>query len=123
MKLPLMVADWQAAWQSLNPDRVSNLYAPAGTHMSAAVVQRMNRPDGTLNGPDELHAYASTVAQQIQSFRADITSVIADETPVGGRASVEYWRIVNGDERGRKRVVEILEWQGDKITACRVFHF
>ncbi len=34
-----------------------------------------------------------------------------------------YWRILNGDEAGRTRVVEIIEWSGGRITACRVFHF
>ncbi|MEP2830417.1 nuclear transport factor 2 family protein [Parvibaculum sp.] len=123
MDLPSMVAAWQAAWQSLDPDRVAVLYASGATHMSGAVVKRMNRPDGMLTGPAEIRAYATAVAKQIGSFRADITNVIANEETAGGSAAVEYWRVLDGNEREQTRVVEILEWQGDKITACRVFHF
>lgn len=123
MEVPAMVAAWQAAWQSLDPDRVANLYAADGTHMSEGVVARMNRACGTLKGVDEIRAYASIAASQLESFQACILDVITEETPDGGRASVEYWRVVNGDETGRKRVVEIIEWRGEKIAASRVFHF
>ncbi|MDP1628963.1 nuclear transport factor 2 family protein [Parvibaculum sp.] len=123
MKLPEMVARWRDAWQSLDPVTIAELYAPKGTHMSAVVASRMKRPDGMLTGPAEIRAYAEATAAQLDSFQADILNVIAEETPSDGRASVEYWRTVNGDRTGRKRVVEIIEWSGDKITACRVFHF
>ncbi|PKQ06673.1 MAG: hypothetical protein CVT73_09705 [Alphaproteobacteria bacterium HGW-Alphaproteobacteria-12] len=123
MELPAIIAAWQAAWQSLDPDRVARLYAEEATHMSEVVATRMNRADGTLKGVDEIRAYASVAASQLKKFQAHILDVIAEETPAGGRASVEYWRVVNGDEAGRKRVVEIIEWRGEKITACRVFHF
>lgn len=123
MEIPGMVAAWQEAWQSLDPGRIAVLYESNATHMSGAVVERMKRPNGTLQGPDELRAYAQAVKTQISSFRADLLNVIAEETPNGGQASVEYWRVINGDEAGKKRVVEIIEWKDGKITACRVFHF
>lgn len=123
MELPIIVARWRDAWQSLDPVTIAGLYAPEGTHMSAVVASRMKRPDGTLIGPAEIRAYAEATAAQLDSFEADIMNVIAEETSSGGRASVEYWRTVNGDRAGRKRVVEIIEWSDDKITACRVFHF
>ncbi|HCX67813.1 nuclear transport factor 2 family protein [Parvibaculum sp.] len=123
MDLPSMVAAWRAAWQSLDPDRVAALYASGATHMSNAVVKRVNRPDGILTGPAEIRAYAAAVAKQIGSFRADITNVIANEETDGGSAAVEYRRIIDGNEREQMRVVEILEWRDGKITACRVFHF
>lgn len=123
MKIPSMVLKWQAAWASLDPDNVAALYADDATHMSAAVTARMNRADGTLRGPAEMHTYAAEVAKVLASFRADITNVIAEGTEEEGRAAIEYWRVVNGDEAGRKRVAEILEWRNGKLTACRVFHF
>ena len=122
MEVPAIVAAWKAAWQSLDPERVASLYTEEATHMSEVVVARMNRADGTLKGVDEIRAYATAAASQLKSFEARILDVIAKQTPDGGRASVEYWRVVNGDEAGRKRVVEIIEWRGEKITACRVFH-
>ncbi|MEQ8269086.1 MAG: nuclear transport factor 2 family protein [Parvibaculum sp.] len=118
-----IVGCWQAAWESLDPARVEALYAPGATHMSSVVAERMNRADGTLRGPGEIRAYAEAAASRLTSFKADILQVISDETDSGGRASVEYWRILNGDEAGRTRVVEIIEWSGGRITACRVFHF
>jgi len=118
-----MVGRWKAAWESLDPAPIAALYAPQGTHMSEGVVKRMNRPDGLLTGPGDLRAYAEATAAELESFRADILDVISEETSDEGRASVEYWRIVNGDEAGRRRVVEIIEWKRNLITACRVFHF
>jgi hypothetical protein len=118
-KIPDMVLRWQSAWTSLDPDCVAALYAEDGTHMSAVVTERMGIADGTLRGREHVRAYAAAARARLKSFRADIIDVIADE----GRASVEYWRVLDGNEAARSRVVEILEWRGDKITACRVFHF
>lgn len=114
-----MVLRWREAWQSLDADRIAALYATDATHMSAVVTERMGRADGTLRGVDEIRAYASVSASKLKSFRADFINIIQEE----GRAAMEYWRIINGNETGRTRVVEILEWHDDKITACRVFHF
>ncbi|HEX7775793.1 MAG TPA: nuclear transport factor 2 family protein [Parvibaculum sp.] len=118
-KIPPMVSRWQAAWTNLDADSVAALYADDGTHMSAVVTERMGIADGTLKGREEIRAYAAAARARLKSFRADIIDVIAEE----GRASVEYWRVIDGNETASTRVVEILEWQGDKITACRVFHF
>lgn len=123
MPPPMMVLKWQSAWQSLDPETVAALYAPDGTHMSDGVVKRMGRLDGMLCGPDEIRAYALASVAQMQSFRIDILDVISQTDTGGGRAAVEYWRVVNGDEASRKRVVEILEWTDNRISACRVFHF
>ncbi len=123
MTLPDMVARWQAAWQSLDPAHIEAIYAPDATHMSSVVVERMNIADGTLRGRAEIRAYAETSAGRLRSFKAEILGSISDEKDGAGRAAIEYWRILNGDEKGRKRVVEILEWKDEHITACRVFHF
>ncbi|MBX3496342.1 MAG: nuclear transport factor 2 family protein [Parvibaculum sp.] len=123
MTPPGIVVRWKAAWESLDPARVEALYAPGATHMSSVVVERMNRADGTLRGLSEIRAYAEAAAGRLASFKADILQVIADEADGAGRASVEYWRVLNGNEEGRTRAVEIIEWSGGKITACRVFHF
>ncbi|MBI1261120.1 MAG: hypothetical protein GC184_05295 [Rhizobiales bacterium] len=118
-QIPSMVLKWRAAWQSLDPDRIAAIYHPDATHMSAVVVERMQRADGTLRGVDEIRAYATISAQRLTSFKADVIDVLLEER----RAGVEYWRVINGDEAKRTRVMEILEWRGDKISGCRVFHF
>lgn len=123
MILPDMVARWQSAWQSLDPARIEALYAPDATHISAVVAERMKRPNGTLRGRAEVRAYAEATAGRLKSFRAEILETISDEREGAGRAAVEYWRVVDGNEEHRTRVVEIVEWQDGLITACRVFHF
>lgn len=119
VQLPGMVARWKAAWEGLDADGVAALYAENGVHMSAVVTERMGLADGTLKGREAMRAYAAAARDRLESFRADIIDVISD----GERASVEYWRVLNGDEAARTRTVEILEWRGGEITACRVFHF
>ncbi|MCE9649458.1 MAG: nuclear transport factor 2 family protein [Parvibaculum sp.] len=118
-EIPDMVARWKAAWESLDAERVAALYAEDGTHMSGVVTERMGIADGTLRGRDAIRAYAAAARTRLKSFRADIIDVVAGD----GRASVEYWRVLDGDEAARTRTVEILEWRGAEITACRVFHF
>jgi len=121
--LPDMVARWQAAWTSLDPDRVADLYAVDGQHMSSVVAERMGIADGTLKSREEVRAYATASAARLKSFRADIMQVISDEDGPSGRAAVEYWRILNDDEENCMRVVEMVEWRDNEITSCRVFHF
>ena len=121
--LPDMVARWQAAWTSLDPDRVAALYAVDGQHMSSVVVERIGIADGTLRSREEIRAYAMASAARLKSFRADIMQVISDEDGASGRAAVEYWRILNGDEENRMRVIEMVEWRDNEIISCRVFHF
>lgn len=117
--VPPIVHRWQQAWASLDPDRIAALYAENGTHMSAVVRERMGIADGTLKGREEVRAYAKASAERLKNFEAVIIDVIAEND----RASVEYWRVLDGNTEKRTRVIEILEWQGEEITACRVFHF
>ena len=123
MTTPDMVTRWQAAWESLDPARIEAIYASGAIHMSSVVAERMKCSDGTLRGRAEIRAYAEASTARLKSFKADILSVIADAKDGTGRVSVEYWRILDGDEKRRARVVEILEWENDRVTACRVFHF
>ena len=123
LRIPDMVARWQAAWTSLDPDRVAALYAKNGEHRSSVVRERMDRADGTLRSREEVRAYAQTSANRLKSFRADIIGVIAEEDGASGRAAVEYLRILNGEEDKRMRVIEVVEWRDNEITSCRVFHF
>lgn len=122
-QIPDMVTRWQAAWTSLDADRIAALYAEDGEHMSSVVAERMGIADGRLTSRAAIHAYAQAAAERLQSFRADIINIISDVSDHGGRASVEYWRVLNGDEATRGLVIEILEWRGNEITSCRVFHF
>ncbi len=121
--LPLMVQKWQAAWQALDPQAVAALYAPDGTHMSGVVRERLGKEDATLHGPEEVFEYATASANTLKSFRADIFNVIAEGDDETGRAAVEYWRILNGNDANPMRVMEAMEWRDGRIISCRVFHF
>jgi hypothetical protein len=123
VEIPKMVAMWSEGWASLDAERIANLYAVNGKHMSSVVTERMGIENGTLTSRAAIQLYAEQSAKRLASFRAEIINVISEDTPKGGKACVEYWRILNGDENRRQRVAEILEWENDEITSCRVFHF
>ena len=120
---PKIVTDWQSAWASLNADRIIDLYTEDAEHMSHVVTERMGITSGTLKSRAAIRLYVEASVKRLSGFRADIISVISDCNGDDGRAAVEYWRIINGKEDQRTRVMERIEWQGGKLTSCRVFHF
>ncbi len=111
---------WQAAWESAYADKVAVLYSPCATHASAAVrtlLPDLNRAE--LRGPAEVRAYAAAAFASVKNICFEILGV----TTQGSRDVVEYLRRSSIDIVGPKHVVEILEWEGDLLTAVRVFHF
>jgi len=122
-KWPDIVVRWRDAWTSLDADRVAALYAEDGEHMSSVVTERLGITNGTLKSRAAIHTYALAAAKRLTRFQADIIDVVTEQNAEGGKASVEYWRILNGNTEGRTRVIEILEWRQNEITSCRVFHF
>ena len=114
------VRRWQAAWESLDPDQVLALYRADATHASGAVRSIMpGRTDGMLRGLPEISAYARGVCQRVQSLDFALTRV----TEIGTRSFVEYRRTMNGDADKQVGVLEVLDWDGDKLAAVRVYHF
>jgi hypothetical protein len=113
------VERWKAAWESLDPEKVVALYAPNATHRSA-VVERIYSELGRteLRGREEIREYARRAFTRFNAIRFDIVAVIEDVT----HAAVEYRRFVN-NEAASTEVLELIEWSGDLLTACRVFHF
>ncbi|MDO8421821.1 MAG: nuclear transport factor 2 family protein [Parvibaculum sp.] len=120
---PRIVTEWQSAWASLDADRIVDLYTEDAEHMSHVVTERMGISSGTLKSRAAIRLYVDTSVKRLKSFRADIISVISDGDDSNGRAAVEYWRIINGNEGQRTRVIERIEWHDGKLTSCRVFHF
>ncbi len=117
--IPVMATRWKEAWESLDPDRIAALYAPDAKHKSSVVARLApEAKENTLNGREEIRAYAKKVAGNISSFRADIIGVVTE----GNKAAVEYWRVRNGEEAQRARVLELIEWEGDYLTDVRVYH-
>lgn len=120
---PRIVTDWQSAWASLDADRIIDLYTEDAEHMSHVVTERMGLASGTLKTRAAIKLYVDESVKRLSGFRADIISVVSDGNDDKGRAAVEYWRIVNGKEDQRTRVIERIEWRDNKLTSCRVFHF
>jgi hypothetical protein len=113
------VERWKAAWESLDPDKVVAMYAPNATHRSA-VVERIYPELGRteLRGPEEIREYARRAFTRFTAIRFEVVAVIEDDT----HAAVEYRRHSNVDAVATD-VLEVLEWRGDLLTACRVYHF
>ena len=114
------VEAWKSAWESRDAATVAALYAPDATHESALIAQiypELGRM--VLRGRHEIAVYARRGLARFTELRFEILTV----TESGDRAAVEYWRHSNVDGANPKRVLELIEWRGDLISAVRVFHF
>jgi hypothetical protein len=121
--IPDIVIRWHATWSTLDPDRIAALFCENGTHMSPYVNDYIGLSNAVLKSREAIRLYAEVVAKRVKSFDAEIISVISDYDDTGGRAAVEYWRTLGGKKENRRRSVEMLEWVGDEIISCRVYHF
>ena len=114
------VEKWKSAWEARDPSRVVALYLPGGTHQSA-VVERICPELGRseLRGRDEIAEYARRGFARFSHLSFEILTV----TEEGDRSAVEYRRHSNVDADHPVWVLELIEWSGDLIHSCRVFHF
>ena len=114
------VMAWAAAWQSRNPDQVAALYACDATHASAVVTQLFPEAKASvLKGRDQIREYASRGMARFTTLRFEILSVLESDTG----AAVEYLRHSNLDTDQPTHVLELIEWDRERIKSVRVFHF
>ena len=114
------VRRWKAAWESLDPARVVALYAPSATHSSALVPRIYPEAGGhELHGAEQLRVYIERGLARFTTLRFELLSV----TESDGRSAVEYRRHSNVDGEHPAHALELIEWEGDRIAAVRVFHF
>lgn len=114
------VRRWKAAWESLDPARVTALYAPHATHASALVPKLFPEAGGSeLRGAEQIRQYVERALSRFTTLRFELVSV----TESDGRSAVEYRRHSNVDGDTPARVLELIEWAGDRIEAVRVYHF
>jgi hypothetical protein len=113
------VRGWRETWHSGDAERVAALYAANGTHDSAKVAAAMPELDGrtALRGRDEIRAYASQAFERVRWVRFEFLAVVESES----LSAMEYLR-TSGVDATPRRVVEILEWDGDRLKAVRVYH-
>jgi nuclear transport factor 2 (NTF2) superfamily protein len=114
------VTAWAAAWESRNPDKVAALYARDATHASAVVRQLFPEAQASvLKGRDQIREYASRGMARFTTLRLEILSVVESDTG----AAVEYLRHSNIDADRPAHVLELMEWERERIKSVRVFHF
>lgn len=114
------VLRWQMAWQGADAGAVAALYTPNATHASAGVTARLPELGrAELHGVAEIRRYAEMSFALVKDIRFEILAV----TTQGARDVVEYLRRSSIDTAGPKHVVEILQWEGDRLSGVRVFHF
>jgi len=114
------VMAWAAAWESRNPDKVAALYARDATHASAVVRQIFPEAQASvLKGRGQIREYASRGMARFTTLRFEILSVVESDTG----AAVEYLRHSNIDADQPAHVLELMEWERERIKSVRVFHF
>jgi nuclear transport factor 2 (NTF2) superfamily protein len=114
------VMAWAAAWESRNPDKVAALYTRDATHASAVVRQIFPEAQASvLKGRDQIREYASRGMARFTTLRFEILSVVESDTG----AAVEYLRHSNIDADQPAHVLELMEWERERIKSVRVFHF
>jgi nuclear transport factor 2 (NTF2) superfamily protein len=113
------VLAWQAAWESRDPEKVAALYADNATHASAVVSQIYPEiKSSVLKGRDQIREYARHGFARFTHLRFELLTVVESDSA----AAVEYLRHSNIEPDKPKHVMELLEWDGELIRACRVFH-
>ena len=118
-KLSNRLMRWSEAWQSLDPERVGEVYATDAVHESAAVKRLFpqNR-DGRLAGREAIKELAKAAAARFRALRFEPLTATETES-----ASVfEYRRVTDNDETSAIKVCEVIQWRGDEVVESRVYH-
>ena len=114
------VRRWKAAWESLDATRVVALYAPGATHASALVPRIYPEAGGhELRGVEHIQVYVERGLARFTTLQFELLSV----TESDGRSAVEYRRHSNIDGEHPAHVLELIEWEDERIVTVRVFHF
>ncbi|MGE4220089.1 MAG: nuclear transport factor 2 family protein [Alphaproteobacteria bacterium] len=113
------IARWKAAWEGFDPAAVAALYLPDGTHASAKVAAALGDGRTALTGQAEIADYARRAFARYTRLDFRIVRVLSGE----GSTVVEYDRYAEPGPAEPMRVAELFEWAGERVAACRVYHF
>ena len=72
-----------------------------------------------LRGVGHIRVNVEHGLARLTTLQFELLSVTESE----GRSAVEYRRHSNIDGEHPAHILELIEWEGDRITAVRVFHF
>ena len=113
------LADWRAAWESLDPERIVALYAADAVHESAAAGRALPWHAGArLSGRGEIEAFVASACRNLCSFRIEPRHVVEHaEVSV-----IEYRRVFNDDESRAVLACEVIQWRDSRVAASRVYH-
>jgi hypothetical protein len=110
---------WCAAWHSLDRNRIIALYSERAVHESPAVARLLPAHGGTrLVGHAQIAGYVAVACERLRSLRFEPFHVLE----VGDVTVMEYRRTANDETSKAINVCEIVQWQGDKVIASRVYH-
>ena len=113
------VEAWKAAWESRDVARIVAMYAPDATHTSELVPRILPEAEGTTCvGREQIAEYFRRALGRYRELRFELLTVTEDAT----RSAVEYRRHSDVDGGTPRHVLELLEWDGRRLAAVRVFH-
>lgn len=99
-------AEWIAAWNAHDLDRIMSHYDDAVVLTSPVAAERLGRADGTVRGTADLRAYFAGGLQAYPTLRFDLEHVFW-----GVRSVVLSY----ANQRGT-RTAELMELAGDKVV-------
>ena len=117
--LPERVTRWKTAWESSDVERIVALYDAKCRHESSLVPRLYPEARGNvIEGVKALREYVVRGVSWFTGVRHEIVSVVED----GERSAIEYLRHSDLDGSSPAHVLELLEWNGDRIRSAVVFH-
>ena len=118
VELPERIERWKAAWESSDVARIAALYAEKCRHESALVPRLYPEAKGNvLVGAKALRAYLARGVTWFTGVRFEVLSFVED----GERSAIEYRRFSDVDGASPTHVLELIEWNGNKIRSAVVF--
>lgn len=110
---------WKSAWESCDVERIVALYTGDARHESALVPKLYPEARGTvLRGERALREYVVRGVAWFEGLEIEVLSVLEN----GKRTAIEYRRRSQIDGQKPARVLELVEWRGDRIRSATVFH-
>jgi hypothetical protein len=118
------VSRWRDAWESRDVDKIVTMYRPGAIHESSLIPRIYPEANGTIvTAPEQFREYVRRGLERFTELRFEIISATENDR----RAAIEYRRHSNIDGPNPAHVLELVEWDGAKLTGLirhvRVFHF
>ena len=107
---------WFQAFNEHNLENLLSLYDDNAQHFSPKLKIRLPETKGLVTGKEALRSWWQDAFDRLPSLQYNPTSLTANEE----RVFMEYIRKVDNEED--MLVAEVLEIQGSKIIASRVYH-